>query len=83
MQQTSFFLLGKFMPCVGLPGLVKLNAKLVHCQKRRLAARLLHAFENIMRYYDRCKLDSGDYSHQARKEIAEHNATHHQTAAGH
>ena len=57
MQQTSLFFLGKSMPCVGLPGLVKLNAKSVHCQKRRLAVRLQHAFENVIRYYDGCKLE--------------------------
>jgi hypothetical protein len=57
MQQTSLFLLGKSMPCVGLPGLVKLNAKLVHCQKGRLAVRLWHAVENAIRYYDGCKLE--------------------------
>ena len=48
MQRTSLFLLGKSMPCVRLPGLVKLNARLACCQKKRLAVQLQHAFENVI-----------------------------------
>jgi len=83
MQQTSLFLLGKSMPCVGLPALVRLNEKLVHCRKKRLVAQLRHAFENVFRYYNGCKLDSEGYSHQAKKETAGHAPTHHQTTVGH
>jgi len=63
MRQTSLFLLGKSMLCVGLPGLVKLNVKLVHRRKKRLVAQLRHAFENVIRYYNGYKSKSEHYSH--------------------
>src|ERR1700729_2190835 len=80
MQQTSLFLPGKSMPCVGLQGLVTLDAKLVHCQKKKLAVQLRHAVENIIRYHDQ---SVEHYSHQAKKETAGHAATRHWTAVGH
>jgi len=57
-----------------------LDAKLVHCQKKKLAVQLQHAVENIIRYYDQC---IEYYSHQAKKETAGHAATRHWKAVGH